>query len=61
MTEETPHSATVDSADQQESRREFLYFATGTVAAGRIRKGPAPKNLYLPPHEFLDNAMVRIG
>ncbi len=29
--------------------------------AGRIRKGPAPKNLYLPPHEFLGNAMVRIG
>ncbi|MFQ5467241.1 MAG: ubiquinol-cytochrome c reductase iron-sulfur subunit [Kiloniellaceae bacterium] len=29
--------------------------------AGRIRKGPAPKNLYLPPYEFLENGMVRIG
>jgi len=29
--------------------------------AGRIRKGPAPKNLYLPPYEFLDNGVVRIG
>lgn len=29
--------------------------------AGRIRKGPAPKNLYLPPYEFLDNRLVRIG
>lgn len=29
--------------------------------AGRIRKGPAPKNLVLPPYEFLENGMVRIG
>lgn len=29
--------------------------------SGRIRKGPAPKNLYVPPYEFLDNGMVRIG
>ena len=29
--------------------------------AGRIRKGPAPKNLVLPPYEFLENNTVRIG
>lgn len=29
--------------------------------AGRIRKGPAPKNLYLPPYEFVDDELIRIG
>lgn len=29
--------------------------------AGRVRRGPAPKNLYLPPYEFLSDAKVRIG
>ncbi len=29
--------------------------------AGRVRKGPAPKNLYLPPYRFLDDALIRIG
>jgi ubiquinol-cytochrome c reductase iron-sulfur subunit len=29
--------------------------------SGRIRKGPAPKNLYLPDYEFLEDAVVRIG
>lgn len=29
--------------------------------AGRIRKGPAPRNLDLPPYEFLTDALVRIG
>ena len=29
--------------------------------AGRVRKGPAPKNLYLPPYDFLENSVVRIG
>jgi ubiquinol-cytochrome c reductase iron-sulfur subunit len=29
--------------------------------AGRIRKGPAPKNLYLPNYVFLDDGRVRIG
>ena len=28
---------------------------------GRVRKGPAPRNLDLPPYEFVDNAKVRIG
>ncbi len=28
---------------------------------GRIRKGPAPKNLVIPKYQFLDNGMVRIG
>ncbi len=30
-------------------------------SAGRIRKGPAPKNLEVPPHEFVDNTTVKIG
>ena len=29
--------------------------------SGRIRKGPAPKNLVVPPYEFLENDKVRIG
>ena len=29
--------------------------------AGRIRKGPAPKNLYLPPYTFLDKNRIKIG
>jgi len=29
--------------------------------AGRIRKGPAPKNLVVPPYQFLDDSMIRIG
>ncbi|MGB8274248.1 MAG: ubiquinol-cytochrome c reductase iron-sulfur subunit [Alphaproteobacteria bacterium] len=29
--------------------------------SGRIRKGPAPKNLVVPPYEFLDETMIRIG
>ncbi|TCS60916.1 ubiquinol-cytochrome c reductase iron-sulfur subunit [Varunaivibrio sulfuroxidans] len=29
--------------------------------SGRVRRGPAPKNLYLPPYKFLDNTKIRIG
>lgn len=29
--------------------------------AGRIRKGPAPKNLEIPPYKFIDNSLIRIG
>ena len=29
--------------------------------AGRVRRGPAPKNLYLPPYDFLKNGVLRIG
>ena len=29
--------------------------------AGRIRKGPAPRNLDLPPYAFLDDGLLRIG
>ncbi len=29
--------------------------------AGRIRKGPAPKNLPVPTYEFLDDTTIRIG
>ena len=30
-------------------------------SSGRIRKGPAPKNLPVPPYVFIDDALVRIG
>jgi ubiquinol-cytochrome c reductase iron-sulfur subunit len=30
-------------------------------SAGRIRRGPAPKNLYLPPYAFLSDTKIRIG
>ncbi|MEJ2377112.1 MAG: ubiquinol-cytochrome c reductase iron-sulfur subunit [Pseudolabrys sp.] len=29
--------------------------------AGRIRKGPAPRNLELPPYAFLSDSKIRIG
>jgi len=29
--------------------------------SGRIRKGPAPNNLAVPPYQFLDDTTVRIG
>jgi ubiquinol-cytochrome c reductase iron-sulfur subunit len=29
--------------------------------AGRIRRGPAPKNLVLPPYAFLSDTKIRIG
>lgn len=29
--------------------------------SGRIRKGPAPRNLEVPPYTFLNDTMVRIG
>jgi len=29
--------------------------------AGRIRKGPAPKNLVVPPYEFISDSLVQIG
>jgi ubiquinol-cytochrome c reductase iron-sulfur subunit len=29
--------------------------------SGRIRRGPAPANLALPPYEFVSNTKVRIG
>jgi len=29
--------------------------------SGRIRKGPAPRNLEIPPYKFLDDTKIRIG
>jgi ubiquinol-cytochrome c reductase iron-sulfur subunit len=29
--------------------------------SGRIRKGPAPKNLAIPPYEFLNDTTLKIG
>lgn len=29
--------------------------------SGRIRKGPAPKNLTIPPYEFLSDTRIKIG
>ncbi len=29
--------------------------------SGRIRKGPAPSNLEIPPYAFLDDSTIRIG
>jgi ubiquinol-cytochrome c reductase iron-sulfur subunit len=30
-------------------------------SAGRVRKGPAPKNLVIPPYEFTGDTKVKIG
>jgi len=29
--------------------------------SGRIRKGPAPKNLAVPPYEFISDTKIKIG
>ena len=29
--------------------------------SGRIRKGPAPKNMEIPKYEFVDNNIIKIG
>jgi len=29
--------------------------------SGRIRKGPAPRNLEVPPYEYLDDTLIKIG
>ncbi len=29
--------------------------------SGRIRKGPAPKNLLVPPYEFVNDNLIKIG
>lgn len=29
--------------------------------AGRIRRGPAPENLYIPPYNFLNDTKIKIG
>ena len=29
--------------------------------SGRIRKGPAPLNLEVPPYEFVSDDIIRIG
>ena len=30
-------------------------------SSGRIRKGPAPKNLEIPPYQFTDASKIKIG
>ena len=30
-------------------------------ASGRVRRGPAPTNLEVPPHEYMDESTIRIG
>ncbi len=29
--------------------------------AGRVRRGPAPRNLDLPPYEFLSDSLIKLG
>jgi len=29
--------------------------------SGRIRKGPAPKNLEIPPYQFVSDSRIKIG
>jgi ubiquinol-cytochrome c reductase iron-sulfur subunit len=33
----------------------------GYDTSGRIRSGPAPTNLPLPPYEFVSDTKIRIG
>ena len=29
--------------------------------SGRVRKGPAPRNLAVPPYEFVSDSKIKIG
>lgn len=29
--------------------------------SGRIRKGPAPENLHIPPYKYLSNTIIKVG
>ena len=31
------------------------------IFQGRIRKGPAPTNLEVPPYEFVSDSLIKIG
>jgi hypothetical protein len=53
-------------------RRDFFCIATTTAGAvgasgsqydcaGRIRQGPAPLDLAIPPYQFVSDTKVRIG
>ena len=35
--------------------------ARNTTAAGRMRKGPAPQNLAIPPYAFTSDTKIKIG
>ena len=35
--------------------------ARTTTRSGRIRKGPAPRNLEVPPYEFVSDTKIKIG
>jgi ubiquinol-cytochrome c reductase iron-sulfur subunit len=37
------------------------YHGSAYDTSGRIRKGPAPKNLVVPPYAFLNDHILRIG
>jgi ubiquinol-cytochrome c reductase iron-sulfur subunit len=41
--------------------RRFGCHGSQYDTAGRIRKGPAPRNLDLPPYIFVTDTGVRIG
>jgi len=30
-------------------------------SSGRVRRGPAPENLWIPPYQFLDESNIKIG
>ena len=35
--------------------------ARNTTPPGRIRKGPAPQNLAVPPYSFLSDTRIKVG
>ena len=56
------HLGCIPLAHQGELRRLVLpCHGSQYDTSGRIRKGPAPKNLYLPPYKFLSDTKIRIG
>ena len=54
---ETPITFDIEPITPAQRQEWFTHYDT----AGRIRKGPAPKNLEVPPYQFLDDQRVRFG
>ena len=39
----------------------FAHVMVPTTILGRIRKGPAPENLAVPPAVFVDDTTIKLG
>lgn len=57
------HLGCIPNRDNSGQAGGYLCACHGSVydASGRIMRGPAPKNLEVPPYEFVSDTLIRIG